>query len=116
VELVERCREEGHASSDGELEIDVRSMAVPVRDRQGQVVAAISIAVRIERMGMGEFRDAFLPMLNRARDTLAARLPLGEREHEHARSRRGSNPVAEVSGEHRARVLKQRCQFRLLVV
>ncbi len=77
VELVERCREEGHASSDGELEIDVRSMAVPVRDRQGQVVAAISIAVRIERMGMGEFRDAFLPMLNRARDTLAARLPLG---------------------------------------
>jgi IclR family pca regulon transcriptional regulator len=74
VELVERCREEGHATNDGELEIGVRSMAVPVRDRQGQVVAAISIAVRVERMGMGEFRDAFLPMLNRARDTLAARL------------------------------------------
>ncbi len=77
VELVERCREEGHASSDGEMELDVRSMAVPLRDRQGQVVAAISIAVRVERMGMGEFRDALLPMLKRARDTLAERLPLG---------------------------------------
>lgn len=74
IELVERCREEGHASNDGELEIGVRSMAVPVRDRQGNVVAAMSIAVRVERMGMGEFREAFLPMLNRARDTLAARL------------------------------------------
>lgn len=74
AELVERCREEGYATNDGELEIGVRSMAVPMRDRQEQVVAAISIAVRVERMGMGEFRDAFLPMLNRARDTLAARL------------------------------------------
>jgi IclR family transcriptional regulator, pca regulon regulatory protein len=74
VELVQRCREEGYATNDGELEVGVRSMAVPVRDRQGQVVAAMSIAVGVERMGMGEFRDAFLPMLNRARDTLATRL------------------------------------------
>lgn len=74
VELVERCREEGYSTNDGELEVGVRSMAVPLRDQHGQVVAAMSIAVRVERMGMGEFRDAFLPMLNRARDTLAARL------------------------------------------
>ncbi|MGQ2923238.1 MAG: IclR family transcriptional regulator domain-containing protein [Hydrogenophaga sp.] len=74
VELVDRCREDGFSTNDGELEIGVRSMAVPVRDGTGQVVAAISIAVRVERMGMGEFRDAFLPMLNRARETLEARL------------------------------------------
>lgn len=74
IELVERCREDGFSTNDGELEIGVRSMAVPVRDRTGQVVAAISIAVRVERMGLGEFRDAFLPMLNRARDTLERRL------------------------------------------
>ena len=49
-------------------------MAVPLHDRQGQVVAAMSIAVGLERMGMAEFRDAFLPMLLRARDTLAQRL------------------------------------------
>lgn len=72
--LVNRCREDGFSTNDGELEIGVRSMAVPVRDREGRVVAAISIAVRVERMGMGEFREAFLPMLNRARDTLELRL------------------------------------------
>jgi IclR family pca regulon transcriptional regulator len=73
--LVARCREEGHAGSDGELELGVRSMAVPVYDRSGATVAAMSIAVRIERMEMAEFREAFLPALRRARNTLAARLP-----------------------------------------
>ena len=74
LELVARCREEGYASNEGELEIGVRSMAVPLHDRQGQVVAALSIAVGLERMSMVEFREAFLPMLLRARDTLAQRL------------------------------------------
>lgn len=74
LELLEHCRAEGYASNEGELEIGVRSMAVPLRDRQGQVVAAMSIAVGLERMGMMEFREAFLPMLMRARDTLAQRL------------------------------------------
>lgn len=77
LELVTRCREEGYASNEGELEIGVRSMAVPLCDRQGQVVAAMSIAVGMERMGMVEFREAFLPMLQRARDTLAQRLFVG---------------------------------------
>lgn len=74
LEMLARCREEGWAYSDGELEIGVRSMAVPVRDRKGEVTAAMSIAVRIERMGMQEFRDAFLSSLMRARKTLEDRL------------------------------------------
>lgn len=72
--LVARCREEGWAGNDGELEIGVRSMAVPVFDRQGTAVGAMSIAVRAERMTLPEFRDAFLPALRKARDTLATRL------------------------------------------
>jgi IclR family transcriptional regulator, pca regulon regulatory protein len=72
--LVARCREEGWAGNDGELEIGVRSMAVPVYDREGSTVAAMSIAVRAERMTLAEFRDAFLPALRKARDTLATRL------------------------------------------
>ncbi len=74
LKLVERCRAEGYASSDGELEIGVRSMAVPVGDRAGNFVGAMSIAVRAERMTMAEFRSAFLPALQRARTTLASRL------------------------------------------
>lgn len=74
LEIVERCREEGYATNEGELEIDVQSMAVPVCDSEGRVQAALSIAVRLERMSMAEFREAFLPMLRRARATLEARL------------------------------------------
>jgi IclR family pca regulon transcriptional regulator len=72
--LLARCRDEGWASNDGELELGVRSMAVPVYDREGTTVAAMSIAVRTERMEMAEFREAFLPALRKARDTLASRL------------------------------------------
>lgn len=74
LKLVEHCRREGYATSDGELEIGVRSMAVPVSDRAGNAVGAMSIAVRAERMAMAEFREAFLPALQRARTTLADRL------------------------------------------
>lgn len=72
--LVARCREDGYASNDGELERGVRSMAVPVYDREGRTVAAMSIAVRSERMTMREFRDALMPALKKARDTLAGHL------------------------------------------
>ena len=81
MKLLAQCRESGHASNDGELEIGVRSMAVPVRDRAGQVFAGMSIAVRMERMSMDEFREAFLPMLMRARDTLERRLFPGGAAH-----------------------------------
>lgn len=74
LEMVDRCRVDGYATNDGELEIGVRSMAVPVSDRAGNAVGAMSIAVRAERMTMVEFREAFLPSLQRARTTLATRL------------------------------------------
>ena len=73
--LVARCRDEGWAGNDGELEIGVRSMAVPVFDREGRTVGAMSIAVRVERMTFAAFREAFLPALLKARDTLATRIP-----------------------------------------
>ena len=72
--LVARCREDGYATNEGELEIGVHSMAVPVTDRSGQTVAAMSIAMRADRMTMQEFRDAFLPVLLRASTALAAKL------------------------------------------
>lgn len=74
MDLVQRCRDDGYAASDGELELGVRSMAVPVRERDGSVTAALSIAVRSERMEMTEFREAFLGPLMRARQRLEERL------------------------------------------
>jgi IclR family pca regulon transcriptional regulator len=74
LNLVDRCRADGYATNDGELEVGVRSMAVPVSDRAGHPIGAMSIAVRAERMSMVEFRENFLPALQRARNTLTTRL------------------------------------------
>jgi IclR family pca regulon transcriptional regulator len=71
---VERCRRNGWSSSDEELELGVRSMAVPVHDRTGSFVGGLSISVRSERMTMAEFRDALLPVLLKARDRLGEQL------------------------------------------
>jgi IclR family transcriptional regulator, pca regulon regulatory protein len=68
------CREQGWSGNDEELEIGVRSLAVPVLDRDGELVAGLSISVRAERMLFRDFRTTMLPVLLRARDSLAARL------------------------------------------
>jgi IclR family transcriptional regulator, pca regulon regulatory protein len=72
--LVRQCRDQGWAGNDGELELGVRSMAVPVVDRDGQTVGGLSISVRAERMTFGEFRQALLPTLLKARDSLVGQL------------------------------------------
>jgi IclR family pca regulon transcriptional regulator len=74
LDRVRACREQGWAGNDGELELGVRSMAVPVTDRSGTTVAGLSISVRSERMVFSEFQAALLPALLKARDSLAARL------------------------------------------
>lgn len=74
VALVERCRDDGFASNEGELEQGVRSMAVPVYGRAGQRIAALSIAIRAERMERAAFRDTYLPALRRASELLTRRL------------------------------------------
>lgn len=74
VRSVDVCRARGYASNDGEIELGVRSMAVPLRERDGQTVAAISISVRAERMTLMEFEESCLPFLRKTRDQLESRL------------------------------------------
>jgi IclR family pca regulon transcriptional regulator len=71
---VEAARAGGYAVSDGELEVGVRSLAVPVFNRAGATIAALSIAVRADRMTMAEVQAAFLPALRRAQARLRERL------------------------------------------
>jgi len=71
---VARARERGYAVNDGELELGVRSMAVPVFNRDGQAIAAMSIAVQADRNSISEMTDIFLPPLLRAQGKLAERL------------------------------------------
>jgi IclR family transcriptional regulator, pca regulon regulatory protein len=74
LERLEHCRRDGWAGADGELELGVRSMAVPVFNREGSSAGGLSISVRAERMTMREFRDTLLPVLLKAQEKLRENL------------------------------------------
>ncbi|MEV0741926.1 IclR family transcriptional regulator C-terminal domain-containing protein [Streptomyces sp. NPDC050549] len=58
-----RLRHEGYALGDEELEEGLRSVAVPVRDRDGAVVAGVSVAVPAGRHSAEAVRRDVLPQL-----------------------------------------------------
>lgn len=64
-------REHGYALVDQELEAGLRSIAVPVRDGAGQVIAAMNVSAHSVRVTRTHLVRAFLPHLRCA----AARLP-----------------------------------------
>lgn len=61
-----RVAAEGHAVIDEELELGLRSIAVPVRDRSGRIVAAINISTQSSRFTPAEMRAQILPPLREA--------------------------------------------------
>ena len=64
--LYERVREDhaqGFSIVDEELERGLRSIAVPVVDRAGQVIAAINVSTHSTRTTRNELRERFLPSL-----------------------------------------------------
>lgn len=58
-----RVRRQGYAVVDQELEEGLRSVAAPVRDRDGEVVAAVNIAVHAGRNSVDSVRGDLLPHL-----------------------------------------------------
>jgi IclR family pca regulon transcriptional regulator len=58
-----RARRQGYAIVDQELEEGLRSVAVPVRDRDGAVVAAANIPVHASRNSLESVRRDLLPHL-----------------------------------------------------
>ena len=58
-------RERGYTVCDEEIELGVRSIAVPIFDRAGGTVAAMTISTRAERMTVAEMARAYLPALLR---------------------------------------------------
>lgn len=63
AEVIRRVRSDGYALTDEELELGLRSIAVPIRSRQGQVVAAMNISVHAARVSTSELLQRFLPVL-----------------------------------------------------
>ena len=70
-----QVREAGFAMLDQELEAGLRSIAVPVRDARGAVVAAINVGTHASRATPEEMRRRFLPPLAACAQGLEKLLP-----------------------------------------
>lgn len=64
--LIRQARADGHAVVDEELEIGLRSIAVPIRDRSGTIAAAVNISTQSARVSVSEMERDFLPLLRAA--------------------------------------------------
>jgi IclR family pca regulon transcriptional regulator len=61
-----------YANSDEELEIGLRSLAVPVRTGRGELVAAMSLSISTSRTTREKAIKQLLPELETARRSFAA--------------------------------------------
>ena len=68
--IIDRTRKQGWAAVDQELEEGLRSLAVPIRDAAGEVVAALNVSVHASRGSMATLRREFLPLARTAADAV----------------------------------------------
>lgn len=65
-----RTRAQGYAMVDQELELGLRTIAVPLRNYRGDVVAALNVSVHASRMRMDQLVEQCLPPLLHAQEQL----------------------------------------------
>lgn len=70
-QVLSQVRRQGWALINEELELGLISLAVPVRDRSGRVVAAINVSTRPQRNGTSQFQKEALPHLQRVADRIS---------------------------------------------
>ncbi len=66
ADLIEQAGKAGFAIVDEELEIGLRSIAVPVRERSGHTVAAINVSTQTARFSTRDMERKILPLLKDA--------------------------------------------------
>lgn len=71
---LEKVRRSGYATDNAENEPEVMSVAAPVRDQNGRVVAAVSIAGPVYRMSGDGKMERFVPAVIHAAETISRRL------------------------------------------
>src|SRR2546427_825799 len=67
---VARTRAQGYAAVDQELELGLRTIAVPLRNYRGDVLAAMNVSVHAARVSMDQLIDDCLPALLHAQSSL----------------------------------------------
>jgi IclR family pca regulon transcriptional regulator len=71
---LDKARSTGHVVLDQELEVGVRSIAVPVHDARGRVVAAINVGAHASRVTLDQMHTRFLPPLLKCASALGSAL------------------------------------------
>ena len=69
-QVLRAVRTDGFAIIDQELEIGLRSVAVPIRDAKGQVVAAMNCGAQAARINLRGLESRIVPVLRSAADEL----------------------------------------------
>ena len=70
TQALRQIRREGYSIIDQELEHGLRSMAVPIQNPSGKVVAALNIGAHAQRVSIQEMQTKFLPHLRAAAQEL----------------------------------------------
>ncbi|WP_177410602.1 pca regulon transcriptional regulator PcaR [Pseudomonas sp. SDI] len=74
LEILQQVREQGWCVVDQELEQGLRSIAVPVYDASGQVLAALNVSTHAGRVSRSELEQKFLPIMLAASRDLSTQL------------------------------------------
>jgi len=64
---IDRARADAFAIVDEELELGLRSIAVPIKDRAGRTVAAINVSTQSARLSIEAMEREILPVLRKAK-------------------------------------------------
>jgi len=67
---VKEVRADGFAICDEELALGMRSLALPVRDGDGKVLAALSVSAFSARVRVGDLRRRFVPVLRQTSEAI----------------------------------------------
>lgn len=73
--VLAKVRADGYAVNDEELELGLRSIAVPVRGASGKVLAALNCGAQSSRVSVEQLETTFLPVLQQGAQELAVLLP-----------------------------------------
>jgi IclR family pca regulon transcriptional regulator len=74
-DILAAVRHDGYALVDEELELGLRSIAVPVRGASGNVLAALNVGAQAARVSVETMKQEFLPVLLRGAQELSVLLP-----------------------------------------
>ena len=74
VEKLEQVRKQGFALDDRESSLDSRCVGAPIRDREGKIIAAISVSGPLNRMTGAYLKSTVVPILLKVTEEISKEL------------------------------------------